>query len=196
MQAARISGADDETVIVATLESQYRPRRRTIRAARKRILERLDLPLTPTKEGVTLINRAPSLPFYETDAVVKTSGAQRRSIPNFQALSEAIGRVVPVHTFEGEHLDPVSQVTIMSQTTILIGQHGAGLAHMVFMAPGGVVIEILPSKLRFLNVGKFFRTLARSCGHSYVVVTQDKRHSPVDVSQVLTALATVRAARS
>jgi hypothetical protein len=191
------AASDSEpALLIPSIESQFLPRGLLIRAVRVRLLERLELPLTPLHESVTLINRAPSLPFYETDAVVKTSGAQRRSIPNIQSLSDAVsnalGPTVPLVSFEGEHLDPASQVRVMSETTILIGQHGAGLAHMVFMARGGVVIEILPWRLRLSKVGTFFRTLARSCGHSYVAVTQESRHAPVDVEKVLKALAAAR----
>jgi capsular polysaccharide biosynthesis protein len=174
------------------------PRTRTrgpqIASARHGVLGRLNLPLSPPESRVTLINRAPSLPFYLTEAESRSSGADRRSIPNIADLAEALGGMVNLQLFEGEHLQAAEQVRAMSETTVLIGQHGAGLANMVWMAPGGVVVEILP-KILGRNVRTLFRGLARSCGHTYVAVAQENGHAPVDIARVVRAVMRTKAAK-
>ena len=162
-------------------------RRRRIHRARHGVLVRQGIRTSPTENRVTLINRAPSLAFYHGPAETKTSGADRRSLPNFAELADALGKEVPLHLFEGEHLPPLDQLRAMSGTTVLIGQHGAGLANMVWMPAGGFVIEILPTTVGRRQQG-LFRALARTCGHRYVAVSQANNHSPVDVVRVVSAL--------
>lgn len=183
--------ADDKSFPhLYTFEGKERLARASrIHAARHGILSRSGVNMSRTENRVTLINRAPALPFYRGEkSEHKTSGADRRSIPNFAELAENLSTEAPLHTFEGEHLSPLQQLAAMSQTSVLIGQHGAGLANMVWMPPGGAVIEILPITAR-AQVNQLFRTLARLCGHEYVVVAQDGKHSPVDVGEVSKALA-------
>jgi len=159
-------------------------RRRRIHAARQGVLVRHGIRTSPEENRVTLINRAPSLSFYHGPAEMQGSGADRRSLPNFQELADALVNKVPLHLFEGEHLPPLEQLRAMSETSTLIGQHGAGLANMVWMPPGGVVIEILPTTVGLSQRG-LFRALARTCGHRYLAISQANNHSPVDVAQVL-----------
>lgn len=170
-----------------SFENRLWNRKRLLAAGRASVLTRLGCALSPVAQRVTLVNRAPSLPFYLDEAEVTSSGAGRRSIPNIQALAEAIRLSVSVDVFEGEHLAPAEQVRRLSQTSILIGQHGAGLVHMIWMASGGVVIEILPQDIGGSQRG-LFRVLARACGHSYVAISQEGSHAPVDVSEVIRVL--------
>ena len=171
-----------------SFENRSWNRRRLIGDARTRVLARLGHARSSVHHGVTLINRAPSLPFYVEEAEIKYSGAERRSIPNIQALADALRVVVPVDLFEGEYLAPQEQIGRMQQTSILMGQHGAGLVHMIWMAKGGVVIEILPQDLGASQRG-LFRALARVCGHSYVAINQEGWHTPVDVSEAVRVVA-------
>jgi hypothetical protein len=171
-----------------SLENRMWNRRRLVAAARTRVLARVGLAESVVKKGVTLINRAPSLPFYLDQAEVKTSGAERRSIPNIDALTDALRGVAPVDIFEGEYLTPREQIRRMRETSILMGQHGAGLVNMIWMEKGGVVIEVLPRDLGGSQRG-LFRDLARVCGHSYVVINQEGWHAPVDVSEAARVVA-------
>lgn len=155
-----------------------------IQESRKRILLRHGFSIEPQGFQLTLINRVSSPDYYLTDAEIKTSGADRRSIPNFEELTDALSALSSVKVFEGENLAPLEQLQELSQTTILVGQHGAGLANMVWMKPGGVIIEILPDGMPS-RASAYFRSLARSCGHHYFVVYQEGKHSPVDINLVL-----------
>jgi len=62
-----------------------------------------------------------------------------------------------------EHLSSPQQLRIIRETDLLIGIHGAGLTHTMFLPPGAALFEILPG-----NVGKRgFRNLAQMLGHGY-----------------------------
>lgn len=163
-------------------------RARRIARVRKRVLARLGLPTRPRQTHLTFINRLPSLPFYLEDAEIKTSGAERRSLPNFDELLQAVAAVSAVQGFAGEHLEPAEQVRLMSETSTLVGQHGAGLANMVWMRPGGHVVEILPDTLEGPLRRRLFRELAGLCGHTYACVSQADDHAHVHRDSVLQAL--------
>jgi capsular polysaccharide biosynthesis protein len=82
--------------------------------------------------------------------------------------------------FDATELSVRDQVLQSSQSRVLVGQHGAGLANMVFMKPGGTVIEIhppLPGEAILT-----FKRMARACGHDYRIVPQSATHAPVDES--------------
>ena len=50
---------------------------------------------------------------------------------------------LPVEEVEFESLTPQEQIDVASQSTILVGAHGAGLSHTMFVQEGGAVVEIL-----------------------------------------------------
>jgi hypothetical protein len=183
------SGKFPGAVYVKTLEIKSWAQARAIRAARKRILVRHGLGLTrPSDETLTLINRMPALPFYHEEADIRGSGAERRSLPNFAELRQALGEVMPLKVFEGEHLTPLEQVRQVNSTTMLVGQHGAGLTNVIWMTPGATVVEILPDTMTG-KVGRgHIREIAQACGHSYRMVRQQDNHTPVDVAAVLRAV--------
>lgn len=188
---------------VPTLENSWRGRRsqklrldnlvkalmkaRRISAIRRRVLERCELSDAPMSPQATIIERAPSLPFYLSEAEILGSGAERRSLPNIEEVFAAVSQVSASQMFLGEFLTPLEQIATMSQTTILVGQHGAGLANMVWMKPGGLVVEVLPQEIP-PHLSRLFSKLARACGHSYVVIGQESSHSPVDPHEIVQAL--------
>ena len=55
------------------------------------------------------------------------------------------------------------QLLIISNTDVLIGVHGAGLTHGMFLRPRSSIVEILPSDLDH----KGFRNLASCLNHGY-----------------------------
>ncbi|KAI4143730.1 MAG: hypothetical protein LQ340_006894 [Diploschistes diacapsis] len=55
------------------------------------------------------------------------------------------------------------QLRIIRDTDVLVGAHGAGLTHALFLRPGSAMVEILPADFNH----KGFRNLARLMGHRY-----------------------------
>ena len=77
------------------------------------------------------------------------------------------------------------QVELFARAKVLVAQHGAALANMIWMKPGGRIVEIMP------EVGKFyahFKQLALTCGHEYAMVKQENRHASIDVEVVVSLI--------
>lgn len=75
---------------------------------------------------------------------VSRSGANYRRFVNEQnfvaTLSRDLGRTI--HTVRIENLSFAEKVSLFQNSSVVIGAHGAGLSHIVFMNPGGRVLEI------------------------------------------------------
>ncbi|KAK4979382.1 hypothetical protein LTR42_001885 [Elasticomyces elasticus] len=61
------------------------------------------------------------------------------------------------------------QLQVAHSSDILVGVHGAGLTHAMFLKPSSSIVEILPPTLAY----KGFKNMARLCGLSYF-----SRHGP------------------
>ncbi|ELR16310.1 glycosyltransferase AER61, putative [Acanthamoeba castellanii str. Neff] len=73
------------------------------------------------------------------------------------------------------------QVELMySKTNILIGVHGAGLSHTVFLPPEAILIELLPDSVKSFT---YFRNLAKQSNHIYIPVHVSHAIS-VDIDQM------------
>lgn len=132
-----------------------------------------------------VIDRMVTDPFYATsESEIDMAGAQRRSVPNLAQWAETSRERFALNIYDTTDLEVRDQVQLAAETRVLIGQHGAGLTNMVFMKPGGVVIEIHPPLPA--EAVDTFALLARACGHTYVRVPQTGVHANVD-PDVLTA---------
>jgi protein O-GlcNAc transferase len=59
------------------------------------------------------------------------------------------------------------QVALMQQYTVLIGMNGAGLTNGLYLPPGGVVIQLVPSGIQ-LNSREFGQLLQGGAGGGYL----------------------------
>lgn len=136
--------------------------------------------------GITVVARGIPDPWYADHGL--TSASQRRSIGNLDEIAAQLSQRGDVELHDAAQLAPVYQVDLFSRTRVLVGQHGAGLANMVWMPPGSVVIEILPPVHCIGHRNRrLFRALAACMGHSYAAVPQADRHAAVDPGAVLSA---------
>jgi len=128
--------------------------------------------------GTVVSDRGPADPFYASPAAeVRTAGSERRSVPNMADIARELEQDGAVRLVDAALLAPRDQVATFAAARTLVGQHGAGLAHMVWMAPGSTVVEILPPLPAYR--ARMFRDLAASLGHRYAVVPQQTETSAV-----------------
>jgi hypothetical protein len=159
---------------------------RVIRDFTTRVRRGLGEPDGPQSE-ILVIDRASSNPYYASAATeVKTSGRERRSVSNMEEVARALAAVGECRQVDAALLSPREQVQAFTTARVLVGQHGAGLANMVWMAPGSTVVEILPPMGP--KVLGLFRQLAAACGHRYACVRQPERHGPVAADEVVAAV--------
>lgn len=136
--------------------------------------------------GILMINRGPSDPYYNSSiAEAKTSASQRRSIPNFDELvvvtKEKFGKQVNVAYLESMSI--AEQARIFSSAKVVVMQHGAALANILWMRPGSKLIEIKPIP-DWVDVPKL-------CGMfevAHAVVAQASPHAPVGIEAIISAI--------
>lgn len=97
----------------------------------------------PPGKYVVLINRSVD---HTIDRRFGTNGAQRRTIKNFTQLESRVRSACESKGYdlvrvELEHMDIFDQVRLFRHASIVIGQHGAGLANTVWCEDCELVIE-------------------------------------------------------
>lgn len=183
-----LKGMDDPT----SFDSQ------AIHRFRDLVLANSSISASATGSVVTVVDRLSSGEFNLTrEAEVPASGQAVRSTPNLSSAAEAALRAhnqagaaktarIDWAIIDAAGLAPHEQLQRFARTRVLVGQHGAGLTNMLWMAKGGVVIEIEPPRPDYEP--KFFRLLAAACGHRYTRIVQAHDHAPVDEIALADAL--------
>jgi Glycosyltransferase 61 len=155
------------------------------------------------REGarILLIQRGSSLAFYHSEqSVLKGSGRDRRSIANHEELHQSLRRdhagCLNVLT---ENLTLARQFALFSLADIIVAQHGAALANIVWARPSATVIEITPKRLgvreeEFREFPDFFLHLSRCVGLRHRRVWQDHQFGDVDINQIRSVVAEIIAA--
>ncbi|TQV95614.1 DUF563 domain-containing protein [Cordyceps javanica] len=123
---------------------------------------------------VTFVARKGARELLDQDAHME---ALRAAVPHMK-LSVVDFASMPLH----------QQVQVARHTDVLLGVHGAGLTHSMFMRPGAVLVEVLPAD--FAHKG--FRNLAQMLGHRYFRThakpaaprrRRDWQQDPVEIDQ-------------
>lgn len=140
----------------------------------------------PTPVDVLVTDRASSDDFFASPAAEwPESGSQKRSVPN---LNDVVSTWtdLDVRVLDGATSGIYEQILLHSTAKVLVGQHGAGLTNMLWMAPGSAVVEILPPMPD--DATDIFGNLARALGLHHFIVTQDSVHSPAEPGQLSDAV--------
>lgn len=138
-------------------------------------------------DSMTVIDRRTSGDFNSTAAAeVPASGSAVRSTPNLSEILQPGAFAIETRVIDAAHVPPREQLEIFTNTRVLVGQHGAGLANMVWMRPGGQVVEILPPVPDYVE--PIFSNLAKACGHTHQIVRQGGDHAPVSAPALLDAV--------
>ena len=138
--------------------------------------------ITTNSPLIVLVNRAPPHSFYLSESCeIKGSGASRRSISNYTNIHEAIAseynNVISL-TLEDQSL--AFQMALFRAADIIIAQHGAALANLVWCKPNTTVVEILPLTLKKDANKNHFLMLSHCMRLEYHRIWQEDKHSPVE----------------
>lgn len=101
------------------------------------------VPPSTTPGIVTVLDRRPPPTFYvDGRAEAPGGGASRRSIGNLDQLSLKISEKAPARMVDFAEMTPREQLEVIGRTRVLVGQHGAGLVHSLFMNDDASVVEM------------------------------------------------------
>ncbi len=162
---------------------------KTLRRGIGSVLQLLDFDSPPSHSSchVLVVDRATSEDFYHgTSSETHMSGKERRHVPNLASIAMDMQSHSTVSLVDFARMAPREQIQTARNCDVLVGQHGAGLSHMLWMKPGSHVVEIAPPLP--IQVQEIFSRLANILGHSYSRVTQDSVHASVDPEQVIRAV--------
>jgi hypothetical protein len=115
-----------------------------------------------------------------TDACVLVMIQRRsRSVENWSQMVEAVNRTVwPTAQICSVRLEEISfqkQVDLVSRARHLLGMHGAGLTHMIFLGAPGSVLELFPHRANLLaHPSVCYRNLALAVGVHHFHVHGDR----------------------
>lgn len=142
---------------------------------------------------VLLVDRAPPDPFYASGrAEAPGAGAQRRSIPNMAELQAVLAVRHRTLLVRLEELPFFDQVLLFSRAWRVVGQHGAGLAHMIWAREDAGLVEAVPTRpgvpIDQVAHVEHFRGLCRTLGLGWRGVPQHGDHARVEPGRVLAAL--------
>jgi Glycosyltransferase 61 len=146
---------------------------------------------------VVIIDRAPPDKFYSSpECELPCAGAERRSIANMEELCASVRRRfknVLATTLEGRSL--YYQMALFSLADIVICQHGAALANLIWARKGTQAVEIIPrEKKKVVDRSDFFGDLARCMGLKCERLWQDSPHGPVATAKLLEMLQHMKSA--
>lgn len=113
--------------------------------------------------------------------IMKASGSERRSIINHKDFFNHVKKMYPnkkVINVSLEFMPIFSQYHLFNNATLVIAQHGASLAQIIFMKPNTYVIEIV-SKTK--QKEKWFKPISNVCGVNHYEYLTEQEHVQIDV---------------
>ncbi|KOS20344.1 EGF domain-specific O-linked N-acetylglucosamine transferase [Escovopsis weberi] len=127
-----------------------------------------DSPLVKTFVARALAHLAidPSPPRAPNVSVTFITRTTTRKLAGEHAHVAALRAAIPhmaLDVVDFAALPLAAQLAAVRRTDLLVGVHGAGLTHLMFLQPGSAVVEILPEGFQH----KGFRNLAQMLGHGY-----------------------------
>jgi hypothetical protein len=116
-----------------------------IQSLREVAFQNLNIKRSQQRNLILLVERVAPDEYYLTTSKAKTSGNWRRSITNHQQLQEMIGQeIYEGYEFRNVVLEEMSiedQISHFHSAAVVIAQHGAGLANIIWMEKNGIVVE-------------------------------------------------------
>lgn len=137
----------------------------------------------PTETRMLIVDRASSEDFYHgPESETHMSGRERRHVPNILEIAKLSAFQSQADVVDFARMAPQEQIEKSMNADTLVGQHGAGLVHMLWMPQGSNIIEIAPPLPP--QVQEIFAKLAHTLGHRYSRIPQDGVHAPIDINEL------------
>ncbi len=141
------------------------------------------VPVAEVDRGIArilVVSRGEPDPYYsEERSEIKASGTDRRSIPNLSDVASALADLGTVTVCGLERATLAEQVQVFQAADIVVAQHGAALANLVWCRPGTGVVQIDPT-----GKGFYFSRLSQTLGCEHVRIPQESVHAPVDPTAI------------
>ena len=195
----RVLSHRQERVILHDWDNPTRFHRRSLDEFTQAVLPRAVDAASPSSSStagrtprITLLERRPNPEYYHSGtAETPGGGSEWRSVPNIDDIADALAPLGDARIVDTAELEPRDQVRTIRDTDLLIAQHGAGLANLVWLPPGAGVIELLPPLPPTIDT--IFRNLAAARRVGYRAVDQSDLHAPVEPVDVVAAASIVLA---
>jgi Glycosyltransferase 61 len=193
----RVLSHRQERVILHDWDNPTRFHRRSLDEFTQAVLPRAVGNASPSSSSsagptprITLLERRPNPEYYHSGAAeTPGGGSEWRSVPNIDDIADALAPLGDVRIVDTAELEPRDQVRTIHDTDLLIAQHGAGLANLVWLPSGTGVIELLPPLPPTIDT--IFRNLAAARRVGYRAVDQSDLHAAVDPRTVVEAASIV-----
>lgn len=174
--------------VLSSFDSPLRYRRNQISRFRDyveaRLADRIETKcLSQPDVDVLIIERAHPNKHYAD--VGRTSGSQRRSVPNIGCLVDLLRTQRRTELLNLENTDLASQIAAFRNARAVVAQHGAALTNIIWMRPGSLVIEIIPpDKVPDSADKEYFSRLAEEMAVRHHYVFQEHDHADLTPSQM------------
>jgi hypothetical protein len=131
------------------------------------------VPPNSNPDTATVLDRRPPPAFYLDGRAEKSGGgSSRRSISNLDELSHKISDSMPASLVDFGEMSPAGQLEVISNTRVLVGQHGAGLVHSLFMSDDASVVE-----MKLEESQDHFQILNEALGRTYRAFYLGEEHA-------------------
>jgi len=180
-----LAGRRMPCVVLDGLDNPTKFKTKLIRNGVQAVRTRLELqPNSLVKRiEVLVVDRTSSESFYRgPESETHMSGSERRSTPNLAKIMRYESDLGPTELVDFARLTPTDQICLAQRSNTIVGQHGAGLVHMLWLPEGSNVVEIAPPLPP--EVQSVFRNLAKILGHNYACMSQESVHAPIDVNHL------------
>jgi hypothetical protein len=111
---------------------------------------------------------------------IDTYGIDRRATPNLFELEERLGENWEISYVRLEEASLFDQIKLFGSADIVVAQHGAALANLVWCQPKTRVFEISDSEIR----SPAFEKLSKRMKLNYMKVQQATSHAEIDIEHL------------
>lgn len=130
-----------------------------------------------TNPHIVLVDRSVTT---RKEGDIDTYGVDRRATPNLFKLEERLGDKWEISYVRLEEASLFDQIKLFSSADIVVAQHGAALANLVWCQPKTRVFEISDNEIR----SPAFEMLSKRMQLSYTKVHQATAHADVDIEHL------------